>query len=64
MAKQMIRHCENCGDDLGGPVEKLYGDEMVTCGKRECQREANYDAQARQDYARMAAEDDDYGRYR
>lgn len=63
MAKRMIRHCENCGRDLGGEVEKWYGDDMVTCGERECQREANYDAQARQDDRRHAAEDDHYERY-
>lgn len=63
MAKRMIRHCENCGRDLGSEVEKWHGDDMVTCGERECQREANYDAQARQDDKRHAAEDDNYGRY-
>jgi len=34
---QMIKHCENCGADLGRPVKKEYGD-FVTCGKRECNR--------------------------
>jgi hypothetical protein len=34
--------CEYCGDDLGGFVDKRYG-EPVTCGKRECERWAYED---------------------
>lgn len=34
-----VSHCENCGADLGGTVER-YTYEMVTCGAPECEREA------------------------
>ena len=39
MTMRKVSHCENCGADLGGPVER-YANEMVTCGARECEREA------------------------
>ena len=32
-----ISQCEFCGDDLFGEVDKWPG-EIVTCGKRECER--------------------------
>ena len=32
-----ISQCEYCGDDIGGEVDKWPG-EVVTCGKRECER--------------------------
>lgn len=44
-----VTQCENCGDDLGGEVEKWPG-EFITCGKRECEREA------RDQYAQERAE--------
>jgi hypothetical protein len=34
-----IEHCENCGADLGRPVVK-YPHDFITCGSRECEREA------------------------
>lgn len=45
-----VSHCENCGADLGGPVER-YANEMVTCGARECEREARDQEVMRRDAA-------------
>jgi hypothetical protein len=42
MAAKM-RHCFNCGEELGCYPEY---DPLDTCGKLECQREANYARQA------------------
>lgn len=35
-----VSHCEYCGDDLGGAVDKWSG-EIITCGKRECEQYAH-----------------------
>lgn len=43
-----ISHCENCGADLGRPVVK-YPHDFITCGSRECEREArNQEIEARE----------------
>ncbi len=34
-----MRHCFNCGEELGVFAAVDY-DELDTCGKRECEREA------------------------
>jgi hypothetical protein len=33
-----VQHCEYCGEDLGGKVDRYNGDPPVTCGKQECER--------------------------
>jgi len=33
-----IKHCEYCGKDLGGEVDRWHGDPPITCGERECER--------------------------
>jgi hypothetical protein len=38
-----MRHCNNCGEELG---RSWHRDPYDTCGKRECEREARYQAQA------------------
>ena len=45
-----VHECEYCGDDLGGEVEKSSG-EIVTCGKRECQRWEQEQYAERREYA-------------
>ncbi len=45
-----ISQCEYCGDDLDGEVDKLPG-EIVTCGKRECERWVRDEQQAERDEA-------------
>jgi hypothetical protein len=58
-----IRHCENCGADLDGPVDKYPGD-FITCGKRECEREARDQQQAARDEAHEQLDRDmGYGNY-
>lgn len=42
-----VKHCEYCGADLGGAVEKYGQGDIITCGQRECERYAR-DAQAEQ----------------
>lgn len=61
---RIVRHCEFCGDDLGGAVEKYPHDDLVTCGKRECERAAREDSAAARSEARCRAEEDDYEHYR
>ncbi len=39
MAQKMRRHCFYCGAPLGIYVEY---DQLDTCGKQECEREARY----------------------
>ena len=34
-----IRHCFNCGEEIGNYA---YYDPLDTCGKLECEREARY----------------------
>lgn len=58
-----VSQCEYCGDDLGYTEDKYPGDPMVVCNKRECNREARYDAEARQADARERAEQDGYSLY-
>lgn len=35
-----VSHCENCGADLGGPVDKYDQFDFIVCGERECARAA------------------------
>lgn len=44
MTKKM-RHCFNCGAEMGVIEDKHY-DRRDTCGARECEREARYEAEA------------------
>ena len=58
-----IKHCENCGADLGGPVDKWPGD-FITCGERECEREARTQQAMERAEAHERLDDDlGYGRY-
>lgn len=54
-----IRHCWNCGDDMGF-IENRFYDRMDTCGKIECTR-AERDAYAEEREAEHEAVDDFYG---
>ena len=40
-----IKHCEYCGIDLGGEVERDHRNDVITCGRRECEQYAR-DCQA------------------
>jgi hypothetical protein len=57
-----MQHCFYCGENLG--VFEVEYDELPTCGKQECEREARYEYQARDADARERAEEDGYDRYR
>jgi hypothetical protein len=57
-----MQHCDFCGEELG-MFDKWPGD-YESCGKSECAREVRNMCAADRDDARMAAEDDDYQRYR
>lgn len=61
MAHKM-QHCFNCGEECG--VFYNYYRDLVTCGKRECEREAREQARYEDDMARERAESDGYERYR
>lgn len=45
-----IKHCEYCGTDLDGEVERWPG-EIITCGSRECERWARNQERAERDEA-------------
>ena len=45
MENAKMRHCWNCGAEMG-VIENKYYDSRDTCGKIECQREAQYVAEA------------------
>lgn len=49
-----MRHCWNCGAELG-EIESRYYDPMDTCGSRECEREARYQAEAQRQEDQEAA---------
>jgi len=59
---ERMQHCFNCGDECG--VFDNYHRDLVTCGKRECRREAREQARYEDDMARERAESDGYERYR
>ena len=61
MAPKM-QHCFNCGEECG--VFDNHWRDLVTCGKRECEREARYQYQCEEADARERAESDNYDRYR
>jgi len=61
MAAKM-QHCFNCGAECG--VFDNYYRDLVTCGQRECEREARYQYQCDEADARDRAEQDGYERYR
>ena len=61
MAEKM-QHCFNCGAECG--VFDNYWRDLVTCGNRECDREATYVYQCQEADARESAREDNYGRYR
>jgi len=46
-----VSQCEYCGEDLGGPVEKWSQMDLITCGKRECERWARDEEAAERDEA-------------
>lgn len=48
MAQPKMRHCFNCGDDLG---VYAYSDPLDHCGKQECAREAQDAARAEREEA-------------
>lgn len=52
-----IRECMFCGDDLGGEVDKWPG-EIITCGKRECDRWARDEERAERDEAHAKLDED------
>ena len=56
------QHCFWCGQPLGH--FDSCGDLYLTCGARECEREARYQRAADTADAQQRAEDDDYGAYR
>jgi len=56
------QHCFNCGEPVG--LFDVFGDRYITCGSRECEKEARYQIQSDYADARARAEDDDYGAYR
>lgn len=57
--KGRIRHCWNCGADMGF-IENRYWDQLDVCGKIECHR-AQQDAFASDRQAAHDAVDDYYG---
>ena len=56
--------CDFCGELLGTFEWSHLIDGPLTCGEPDCERAAREDERARDDEARQAAQDDDYGKYR
>lgn len=50
MSTAKMRHCWNCGAEMG-VIESKYYDRSDTCGKTECEREARDQARAERDEA-------------
>lgn len=48
MNKMKMRHCFNCGEELGVSADH---DPLDTCGKKECEREARDQMQAEREEA-------------
>lgn len=46
-----VSQCEYCGEDLGGLVPKWDQMDLITCGKRECERWARKEQLAARDEA-------------
>lgn len=61
--KEKEHFCEYCGESQGVFAHSRSIDGPVVCGSSECNRDARYDYQSRQNEARMQAEEDDYSRY-
>ncbi len=59
---ERMQHCFNCGEECG--VFDNYYRDLVTCGKRDCQREAREQARYEDDMAQERAAADHYDRYR
>jgi hypothetical protein len=55
MAKKQMRHCFNCGEELG-----VYAnhDPLDTCGREECNRKARNQAEMDREAARKIDRDD------
>lgn len=54
------QHCFWCGDDLGYLADR--SEDLPTCGKSECERQARDEVRARDEAEKCARED--YMRYR
>ena len=57
-----IQHCFNCGEECG--VFRAVPGDLVTCGKRECEREAANEERQQESDAFEAAREDHFDRYR
>ncbi len=58
----IVRHCLNCGEELGELERDPDG--IYSCGEVECDREARAAYREIEDQARQDAMDDGFSRYR
>lgn len=55
--------CDGCGKPMGVFAWNRNADGFLSCGEKECERDARDDYRAREDSAKYEAEQDGYAAY-